>query len=452
MNSKSFSVNISKKINPFKKSITVDSDKSQSLRAFLIGSISHNISTASNVLESEDILSTINCLKKLNVKIIKNKSKEYKIYGKGLGSFYCKKKTILDLGNSGTGLRLICSIIATTPNLDLILTGDSSLKKRNMSKLIKLMGEFGAQFFPKEKNYLPLRIVSSEMPIGINFTAGVSSQIKSSVCLAGLNSYGTTTILENERSRDHTENILLNSPDVIKIKKSKRGREIKIFGKNYLNPININVPGDPSAASFFTALTLLSKKSFLKIKNVGLNPTRIGFFEIMKKAGGKIKFRNIKKKNNELFGDVYVQTSKLKPLKVSKDFYVKSVDEFPIMFVIAALTDGTSLLEADSENLKNKESDRIVEMQKILKQIGIKSNVKGNKIKIFGNSKIKYLNKKIKVPNLRDHRICMSTVILSLLTGANSNIKSFETVGTSSPNFLKIIRYLGGSFEIKKNK
>ena len=122
------------------------------------------------------------------------------------------------------------------------------------------------------------------------------------------------------------------------------------------------------------------------------------------------------------------------------------------MFVIAALTDGTSLLEADSENLKNKESDRIVEMQKILKQIGIKSNVKGNKIKIFGNSKIKYLNKKIKVPNLRDHRICMSTVILSLLTGANSNIKSFETVGTSSPNFLKIIRYLGGSFEIKKNK
>ena len=164
--------------------------------------------------------------------------------------------------------------------------------------------------------------------------AGVSSQIKSSVCLAGLNSYGTTTILEKERSRDHTENILLNSPNAIKIKNSKTGRLIQIFGKNYLNPININVPGDPSSASFFTALTLLGSKSLLKIKNVGLNPTRIGFFEIMKNAGGKIKFKNIKKKNNELFGDIYVQTSKLRPLKASKHFYVKSVDEFPIMFVI----------------------------------------------------------------------------------------------------------------------
>ncbi len=451
MKSKRFNVSISHKIKPFRKTIVVDSDKSQSIRAFLIGSISHNISTAKNVLESDDVLSTINCLKKLNVKIVKKSSKNYEIYGKGLGSFFCKKNTLLDLGNSGTGLRLLCSILATTPNIDLKLTGDSSLKKRNMSKLIKLMNEFGAEFFPKKKYFLPLRMVSSEMPIGINFTAGVSSQIKSAVVLAGLNSYGKTVITENEKSRDHTENILSNSSDVIKIKNIlKKKRIITIFGKRFLKPININIPGDPSSAAFFAALTLLNKNSFLKIKNVGLNPTRVGFFEIMKNAGAKIIFKNIKKKINEPFGDIYIKSSKLKPLRISKKLYVKSVDEFPIMFVIAAMTPGVSILEVDSENLKNKESDRIIEMQKILKQIGVRCLVSKDKIKIFGKSQLQLKNKIINVPDLNDHRICMSAFILGLL-GFKSKIKNFNTqVNSSSPSFLKISKYIGGKFEIKQ--
>ena len=452
MNSKRFNVSITHKIKPFRKTIVVDSDKSQSIRAFLIGSISHNISKANNVLESDDVLSTINCLKKLNVKIIKISPKKYEIYGKGLGSFFCKKNTVLNLGNSGTGLRLLCSILATTPDIDLKLTGDSSLKKRNMSKLIKLMNEFSAEFFPKKKYFLPLRMVSSEMPIGINFTAGVSSQIKSAVALAGLNSYGNTVITENEKSRDHTENILSNSSKIIKIKTFfKKKRVITIFGKKYLKPININIPGDPSSAAFFAALTLLNKNSFLKIKNVGLNPTRIGFFEIMKNAGAKIKFKNIKKKNNEPFGDIYIESSKLRPLRISKNLYVKCVDEFPIMFVVAAMTPGTSILEVDSENLKNKESDRIVEMQKILKQIGIKSLVNKDKIKIFGKSQLHFKNEIINIPDLTDHRICMSAFILGLL-GFKSKIKNFNTqVNSSSPSFLKITKYIGGKFEIKKS-
>ena len=297
MNSKSFHVTVSSKIKPFKKTIIVDSDKSLSIRAFLIGSISHNISKAKNILESDDVFSTINCLRKLNVKINKINSKGYEIYGKGLGSFFCKKNTLLNLGNSGTGLRLICSILATTPNIDVKLTGDSSLRKRDMSKLIKLMSEFGAEFFPKNKKNLPLKMVSSEMPIGINYISGVSSQVKSAVALAGLNSFGNTKIIEKERSRDHTENILLNSSGVIKITNNlKKNRVITIFGKKYLKPLNINVPGDPSSAAFFTALTILNNGSSLKIKNVGLNPTRTGFYEIMRNSGAKIKFKNVKKK------------------------------------------------------------------------------------------------------------------------------------------------------------
>ena len=148
---KKFNLFLNHKISEFKNVIDVDSDKSISIRSFIIGSISQNKSFVKNVLESDDVLSTIKCLKKLNVKIVKKSSKNYEIYGKGLGSFFCKKNTLLDLGNSGTGLRLLCSILATTPDIDLKLTGDSSLKKRNMSKLIKLMNEFGAEFFPKKK-------------------------------------------------------------------------------------------------------------------------------------------------------------------------------------------------------------------------------------------------------------------------------------------------------------
>ena len=292
---KSFSVKVVNKIGDFKNTIEVDSDKSISIRSFLIGSISQNISKIKNVLESDDVLATIECLRKLGTKIKKVKKKEYEIFGKGLGSHYCKKGTILNFQNSGTLCRLLTGILATTPGIDVLITGDSSLKKRNMGKLIGLMNQFGAEFFPKNKFYLPLRMVSSEMPVGIKYKAGVSAQLKSAVALASINSFGVTTIIEEEKSRDHTENMLLSNPKVIKIKKNKKNI-IKIFGKNYLNPLNISVCSDPSAAAFYTALTLLNKKSYLKIKNVGLNKTRIGFYELLKKHGAKINFKNIKKK------------------------------------------------------------------------------------------------------------------------------------------------------------
>jgi 3-phosphoshikimate 1-carboxyvinyltransferase len=318
-----------------------------------------------------------------------------------------------------------------------------------MKKLIKIMSEFGAEFLPKNKFSFPLKLISTEMPVCINYKAGVSAQLKSAVILAGLNSYGTTEIIENNKSRNHTENMLLKNSQSIKIKKGKK-KIIKIFGKKYLNPININVPGDPSSAAFFTALTLLNYGSSLKIKNVGLNSTRIGFYELLKKHGAKIKFYNKRKKNNELVGDISISSGKLKkPIVASKDFYEKTTDEFPILFCIAALTKGTSIFKG-IEDLANKESNRIKEMQNILNQIGVKSLAKKNQIKIYGKSFVDNKNKNITVPNLGDHRICMSASILSLVTGIKTKINNFETVKTSSPNFLNIIKILGAKFEISK--
>ena len=208
------------------------------------------------------------------------------------------------------------------------------------------------------------------------------------------------------------------------------------------------VPGDPSSAAFFTALTLLNKNSSLLIKNVCLNETRIGFYKLLKKRGGKINFINKKKINNEIVGDISVKSSKLKSVNASKKYYVNSTDEYPILFVIAALTNGVSIFKG-IEDLANKESNRIKEMQKVLKQIGVKSKSSKNQLKIFGKGLIKGKNKIIQVPNLGDHRICMSSFVLAVLTGAKAKIKNFETVFTSSPSFLKTMQLLGANFEIK---
>ena len=444
MSTKRLSLLINKKISSFNKIINVDSDKSISIRSFLIGSISQNISSVSNVLESDDVLSTIKCLKKLGVKIKRNSPKNYQIYGKGLGSLYAKKNTELNFGNSGTLARLLVGILSTTPNVEVKIKGDKSLNNRSMKKLIALMSEFGAFFIPKNRFKFPLKLISSEIPIGVKYKAGVSAQLKSAVILAGLNSFGTTEIIEKDKSRDHTENMLIQNSKVIKIFNGLK-KLIKINGKRNLSPIKINVPGDPSSAAFFTALTLINKNSKLKIKNVGLNPTRIGFYKILKKHGAKIRFTNIKKENNELRGDIFVESSKLKPLTANKSFYVNSTDEYPILFVIAALTDGTSVFSG-IKDLANKESNRILEMQKIFKQIGIKSISTKDGIKIFGKGVIDAKNKKINVPNLGDHRICMSSFILSVLTGVKTKIIGFETVFTSSPSFLKIIKNLGAKY------
>ena len=193
----------------------------------------------------------------------------------------------------------------------------------------------------------------------------------------------------------------------------------------------------------------MNKNSFLKIKNIGLNPTRIGFYELLKKHGANIKFKNIKKYNNEIYGDIHVKDSKIKPIKSNKQYYVKATDEYPILFVIAALTKGTSIFKGIGD-LVNKESNRIKEMQKILNQIGIKSIASKNELKIFGKEKFDANNKKIIVPNLGDHRICMSSFILAVLTGAKTKIKNFETVFTSSPSFLKNMKLLGVKFETQR--
>jgi len=448
MSSNSFNLLLKSKIPKFKKTIEVDADKSLSIRSFIIGSISQGVSTIFNVLESDDVKFTISACRKLGIKILKIKHGNYKIFGKGLGSFTLKKNSELNFSNSGTASRLLLGALSTTPDIHVKIRGDHSLNRRSMKKLIDLLTKFGATFLPKGKDKFPLKMISSKMPVGIKYKAGISAQLKSAAILAGLNCYGNTKIEEQIRSRNHTENLLIKNKQAIKIQK-KNKRLITIFGKTFLKPLNFKVGGDPSSAAFYTALTLLNENSYLKIKNVGLNRTRTGFFKILKKQKANIKFLNLKEENNELYGDIVVKSCKLMPIQAPANIYSQTTDEYLILFVLAALTNGISTFRGIAD-LANKESSRAHEMKKILSQIGVKCQLTRNEMKIYGKGIIDASNKKIIVENLGDHRVAMCAFILSILTNAKTKIKNFETVYTSSPSFLKIMKSLGAQFEIEK--
>ena len=268
-----YSVTFNNQIEEYKKSILVDPDKSLSIRSILFGSISEGISEIKNLLRSDDVNSAINFIRKLGIKFKKVNENKYLVYGQGLGSLFVSRNKILDFGNSGTLCRLGCGILSTSPNLNVRLTGDKSLKKRNLSTMIDALEKFGATFYPQKKNYLPLQLVSSNIPTGIDFVEKKgSAQIVSSVSLAAINSFGKTKIVQEKISRNHTQIFLKKIGSDIYFKKSGAKNIIEINGKKKLNNFKIEIPGDPSSAAFFTALTLLKKKIIAYYTQHGFKP------------------------------------------------------------------------------------------------------------------------------------------------------------------------------------
>tara|TARA_Y100000590_G_scaffold232733_1_gene262156 strand:+ start:117 stop:1466 length:1350 start_codon:yes stop_codon:yes gene_type:complete len=445
---KKFSVLIKKKINKFNKTVKIPSDKSMSIRVLLVASQCIGISNIKNLLESEDVLSCVNALKALGVKIIKNRN-IYKVYGNGLNSFKNDKKIKIFVGNSGTTARLLTGILSTHPG-KYYLYGDASMNKRDMSRITKPLEKIGAFFYPKNKKTLPLTIEGTNMPLAQSHVEQLgSAQVKSSLLLGSLNIPGTTTIEEKKISRNHSEILLKEISANIKIKKLKNKNLITLKGKKNLKAFNYNISSDPSSAAFLIALTLLTPKSKLIIHNVLCNYTRSGFIKILKdKMNANIKIKNVKKISGEKVGSIIVSSSKLKSINLSGSIGTL-VDELPILFVIAGLTKGVSKFNSIAE-LKNKESNRILESQKFLSQAGIKCKIKKNGIVIYGNNIIKKQKKTIHVKTSGDHRICMSSAILSLVSGIQTRIDNFETVNTSFPGFAQIIKNLGGKIEIKK--
>ena len=447
--SKKFTVLIRKKLKSYNKKISVDSDKSITHRAFFLASQCYGVSKIKG-LNSEDIISTINGLQKLGIKIIRKKEIYY-VYGNGISGF--KKFTgILNFKNSGTSARSFLGLLACYP-YPVTITGDSALKIRPFRRLTNYLEKIGTNIIhPKNKNFtLPIKIHGTkDWALAQTHHLKIpSAQITSALIYAGLQIRGTTKIIETAETRDHTQKLLKCLGANIKTKKIKKGRITEITGQVDMPAFSIRIPTDPSSACFFVVQTLLSIKSTLLIKNVCINSTRIGFIKILKMMGGKIKILNKREYFGEKVGDLFVKSSKLKGLNCPKDLIVKSIDDLPIIWIACGLAKGKSYFHKISE-LRLKESDRIKTISESLNKLSIKTIVKKDSIKIFGNSNIKPV-KNIKISSNLDHRVAMANFIAATVTGSNIAIKGFETVASSFPNFLKLQKKIGAKYEIKKN-
>jgi 3-phosphoshikimate 1-carboxyvinyltransferase len=427
-----------KKLPKFIGTINIPGDKSISHRALIIGSQATGIVKVSNLLESADVFSTMNALRKFGVHITK-RGKDYHVYGLVVGGLREYNGTI-NCGNSGTTARLMMGLLSTYP-ITINFIGDKSLSKRPMARVINLLREFGANALPENKNTMPFKFLGSYIGLQNDQKLNVpSAQLKSAWCLAALNTKGISTLEERFETRDHTEIMLKYLNANIKVKKSKNKKIISIFGKTPIDAKDISVPGDISSAAFMIILALISKNSTVTIKNVLLNPTRTGILDVLKKMKAKITIKNKKTICGEVVGDIEAKSSNLKATVVSEKMAPRLIDEYPILFIAACFAKGTSNFKG-IEELRVKESDRIKSMEDGLKPLGIKISSTKSTAKITGTSSFKF-NKKIKIDAKGDHRIAMSFYVLSQVLNKSFKIKDFNYVKTSFPSFTKTINQL----------
>ena len=431
---------IEKQISKFNKKIFVSSDKSISIRTVLLASQAVGISKISNLLESEDVLNTLKTIKKLGINYRK-KANTYIIEGFGLNGFDTQNKVTIDAGNSGTLARLILGLLVKSKK-KVKLIGDKSLSKRDFSRVINPLRKFGANIKSK-KNLLPIEILGSEFLRPITYDENIgSAQVKSCMILAALNTPGVS-VFNTRASRNHTELMLKFLKYPLKIKKERGNELIEIQGLSQFKGFNYKVPGDISSASFFIVLTLLSKKSEIEIKNVNVNSSRVGIINILNKMGANIKLKGKKTYKGEKIANIHVKSKEnLKPINCPAKLNSSAIDEFLIIFLVAAKSKGISKFK-DLGEMNKKESKRLDLGVKFLRSIGIKVDRFKDNVNIHGNPDL-ILSKKFEMKNfLKDHRIFFLACITALTLGGKWKITDKDSINTSFPNFIKILKKIG---------
>ena len=428
---------IKKKIKNYNKKIIIPGDKSLSIRWVLISSLANGISTAKNLLMSEDVIAAIKAIRKLGVKAKINNT-ICKIYGVGIDGYKYRRGLTINAQNSGTLGRLLAGLLINSPH-PIKIIGDKSLSKRDFKRIAKPLRKFGAHLKLKKNYTLPLTIKGSQnlKPIRYLENKG-SAQVKSSIIFAGARTSGRT-IIKSKKSRDHTERLFKYLRLPIKLKNKKNFDLIEVNKVKKIEPLNYKIPADLSSCAFFIALTALLKDSKLTIKDVNINPTRTAALIIFRKMGVKISLVNKKIYKGEQLADICIKSPKiLKSINCPTYLNSGAIDEFLVIFLVAAKAKGISYFKKLDE-LNKKESPRLRWGSKILKKMGIKVITTKNSIKIFGNPKLK-IDKKIVIQKyLKDHRVFMASVIAALSFGGEWHISDRDAVNTSFPSFLKII-------------
>ena len=433
---------INNKIKKFNKQIQVSGDKSLSIRWVLLASQASGKSKGYNLLMSEDVLAAVDSIKKLGIKV-----KMYKhcceVFGNGINGFKYKKNLTINARNSGTFGRLILGLLIKSPQ-KIKLIGDKSLSKRDFSRVTLPLEKFGAKFYFKTKNKLPLSIQGSQSIKGIKYLENKgSAQCKSSVMLAALNASGTTSI-KAKKSRNHSELLFKYLKIPTKIKKTKKYDFIDIDSPKKIKPFNYQIPGDISSSAFFIVLTSLADNSRLLIKNVNVNSSRIGIITILKKMGAKILLRNQRNYRGEKISDILIRSSNnLKAINCPPELNSSAIDEFLVIFLAAAKAKGVSYFKDVSE-LNQKESPRLNLGSKILNMMGVKTELTKDSIKIYGQPNLKITRPIIIKNYLKDHRVFMMSTIAALTCGGQWKIHDKDSINTSFPSFLKIIKKING--------
>ena len=429
--------------NGLRGEISAPGDKSISHRCVILSSIAIGESRIEGLLGSTDVICTIEAMKSLGANISLNSNKCI-INGIGIGSLIEPKKP-LDFGNSGTAARLIMGLVSTHP-IKSVFVGDASLSKRPMGRVIDPLTEFGTEFELTSSEFFPIVVNGAKLPIPISYETSVpSAQVKSAVLLAGLNTPGVTSVIEKQKTRDHTERLFEIYGYQIDIIEEKQKTKISITGQEILTSVNIVVPGDPSSAAYPVVAGLICKNSNVTVKNVLMNPTRDGIYKSLEEMGAKIDFTNKKFQAGEDVYDIIVESSHLKAIDVPASRAPSMIDDYPVLAVAASIAEGTSIFRGLSE-LKVKESNRLSGIKHFLEVNGVNVAIKNDDLIIEGNPKgIK--GGGIINTNL-DHRIAMSSLILGLISDSPVSIDDTKTIDTSFPGFINLMRALGAKIKL----
>ena len=418
----------------------VPGDKSISHRALIISSMCIGQSKIKGLLESEDVFSTMNALKTLGVKI--EKSNEY-WFVNGVGIFGFKEPTeYLDLGNSGTGVRLILGAIMGS-NILANLKGDASLSKRPMGRVLTPLKMMGAKVISSNNEKLPIIIKGPKEVFPINYSSKISSaQIKSSILLSGLAASGKTVFKEPNESRNHTEKMLSSLGAKIQSKTLEDGSyKVELNGNPVLRSGNISIPCDPSSAAFLVVAAVICPESKIELKNIMINKGRNGLFETLKEMGAKINIFNKKNNGGEETASIIAEYSQLKGITVPSQRVPSMIDEYPILSIAASCAEGKTVMDGISE-LRVKESDRIKIVSNGLIKAGVKTIEKAESLTIYGSTVVGGCS----IDSELDHRIAMSFLILGLVAKKPIKVLRSSTIETSFPNFYKTMIELGANF------
>ena len=420
-------------------------DKSISHRCVILSSISLGESRIEGLLAGTDVACTIDAMKSLGSNISFNFNTDIcVINGIGIGSLVEPIKP-LDFGNSGTAARLIMGLVSTHP-IKSVFIGDDSLSKRPMRRVVDPLTEFGAEFDLTSSEFFPMTVIGTKLPIPISYETLIpSAQVKSAILLAGLNTPGITSVVEKQKTRDHTERLLEIYGYDVDIVEEKQSTTISITGQGTLHSVNISIPGDPSSAAYPIVAGLICKNSKLTVKNVLINHTRDGIYRSLKEMGAKIDFINKRSEAGEDVYDILVETSHLKSIEVPASRAPSMIDDYPVLAVAASIAEGTSIFRGLSE-LRVKESDRLFGIKHFLEINGVNVEIKNDDLIIEGSPKgIK--GGGIINTNL-DHRIAMSSLILGLISETPVSIDDAKTINTSFPGFVELMNALGTKIKL----